>query len=69
MDTIGRPTIVLTANNAIEEWRDGGSLIVTYDYPWTAGFRKPVTIAVSIFGVFFAAWLIGNLDVRIGKKR
>jgi oligosaccharyltransferase complex subunit alpha (ribophorin I) len=67
MDTVGRPTLVLIANNAVEEWREAGSLIVTYDYPWIAGFRKPVTITVAIFAVFLGAWLVGNLDVRIGK--
>jgi oligosaccharyltransferase complex subunit alpha (ribophorin I) len=69
MDTQGRPTIVLTSVNGVEEWRDRGALIVTYDYSWIAGLRKPLTIAVSIFGVFFAAWVIGTLDFRIGKKK
>ena len=69
MDTIGRPTLVITAHNVVEEWRDRGSLIVTYEYPWIAGFRKPITISVAIFGAFFTAWVIGNLSVRIGKQK
>jgi oligosaccharyltransferase complex subunit alpha (ribophorin I) len=69
MDTLGRPTLVIIGRNAVEEWRDRGSLIVTYDYPWIAGFRKPITIAVALFGVFTAAWVIGNIDVRIGKRK
>ena len=68
MDTIGRPTVVLEANNAIEEWRGRGDIIVSYEYPWTAGLRKPLTIAAAMFGVYFAVWVVGNLDVRIGKK-
>jgi len=67
MDTIGRPTVVLIANNAIEEWRDRGSIIITYEYPWTAGFRKPLTITAAIMAVFTTAWLIGNLNVKIGR--
>jgi oligosaccharyltransferase complex subunit alpha (ribophorin I) len=34
-----------------------------------AGLRKPVTIFVGILGVFTAAWLVGSLDVSIGKRR
>ena len=68
MDTIGRPTVVFEAKNAIEEWRSRGNIIITYDYPWVAGLRKPLTIAVAMFGVYFTAWVVGNLDVRIGKK-
>jgi oligosaccharyltransferase complex subunit alpha (ribophorin I) len=69
MDTLGRPTIVLTALNAVDEWRDRGDIIITYDYPWLAGYRKPITISVALFSVFFTAWVIGNLNVSIGKKR
>jgi oligosaccharyltransferase complex subunit alpha (ribophorin I) len=68
MDTIGRPTVVLTAYNAVEDWRDRADLIVTYEYPLIASFRKPLTIAITAFGLFFTVWVIGNLDVRIGKK-
>jgi oligosaccharyltransferase complex subunit alpha (ribophorin I) len=68
MDTIGRPTIVLTAHNAIEDWRDRGDLVITYEYPWLAGFRKPIAIATAVFGVFFTVWVVGNIDVTIGKK-
>jgi oligosaccharyltransferase complex subunit alpha (ribophorin I) len=69
MDTVGRPTIVLVAHNAIEEWRDRGDVVITYDYPWIAGYRKPLTIAGGVLGLFTAAWIIGNIDVRIGKKK
>jgi oligosaccharyltransferase complex subunit alpha (ribophorin I) len=68
MDTVGRPTLVLTATNAVEEWRERGDVIITYDYPWLAGYRKPATMAAAIFGVFFTAWAVSNLEVRIGKK-
>lgn len=69
MDTKGRPTVVLTAHNVVEEWRDRGSLIITYDYPWLASFRKPISITLAVFGVFATIWAVGNIDVRIGKKR
>jgi oligosaccharyltransferase complex subunit alpha (ribophorin I) len=68
MDTVGRPTLILTAVNAVEDWRERGDVVITYDYPWLAGYRKPATIAAAIFSIFFTAWIVGNLDVRIGKK-
>lgn len=67
MDTIGRTTLKLTAINLVDEWRDR-DIVVTYDYPWTAGFRKPVVIFATLLSVFSAAWVIGRLDVSIGKK-
>lgn len=67
MDTLGRPTLQLTAFNLVDEWRDK-DLIITYDYPFGAAYRKPLTISAAIFAVFAAAWLVGSLDVSIGKK-
>ena len=66
MDTVGRTTVKLTAMNVVDESR-GQPLIVTYDYPFTAAFTKPITIFTGIFAVFVAAWGIGQLDVSIGK--
>lgn len=39
---------------------------VTYDYPISAGLRKPITIFVGVLAVFITAWVIGRLDVSIG---
>ena len=68
MDTLGRPMLKLTALNVVDEWREK-ELIVAYDYPWAAGYRKPITIAAALGSVFIGVWVIGNLDTRIGKKR
>ncbi|KAF1809426.1 oligosaccharyltransferase alpha subunit [Eremomyces bilateralis CBS 781.70] len=67
MDTLGRPTLQLTAVNIVDEWRDK-DLIVTYTYPWTAGYRKPLTIAAAMISVFITVWIVGSLDVSIGRK-
>jgi len=67
MDTVGRPTLKLTALNVADDVRDNVDLIVTYDYPWIAGFRKPITITTGILALFAASWIIGGLDLRIGK--
>lgn len=68
MDTVGRPSLTLTALNVVDEWRDK-DVIVTYDYPWTAGYRKPVTITAALGGIFVAIWVIGNIDTRIGGRK
>lgn len=68
MDTLGRTTLSLTAINLVDEFRER-DLIVTYDYPWAAGFRKPIVITLGMFSVFVAAWIFGNLDTSIGKKK
>lgn len=68
MDTVGRSSLVLTALNVVDEWRDK-DIIVTYDYPWTAGYRKPVTITAALGSIFVAVWIIGNIDTRIGGRK
>ncbi|KAL8729497.1 MAG: hypothetical protein Q9181_004978, partial [Wetmoreana brouardii] len=67
LDTVGRTTVRFTAMNVVDEARDKG-LIVTYDYPFSAAFRKPITIFLGVFAVFVTAWAIGRLDVSIGKQ-
>ncbi|KAL8675082.1 MAG: hypothetical protein Q9168_000565 [Polycauliona sp. 1 TL-2023] len=67
MDTVGRTKLRLTAMNVADEARDK-PLIVTYDYPFSAAFRKPITIFLGIAAVFVTAWGIGRLDVSIGKQ-
>ncbi len=66
MDTLGRTTLELTAMNVVDESRDK-DLVVTYDYPFTAAYRKPITIFVGVMAVFATAWAIGRLDISIAK--
>ncbi|KAH7119022.1 Ribophorin I [Dendryphion nanum] len=68
LDTVGRTTLTLTAINVVDDFRDR-DLIVTYDYPWTAGFRKPIVITLGVFALFTATWIVGSLDTSIGKKK
>lgn len=68
MDTIGRTTLTLRARNVFDEIRDR-EVVVTYEYPFVAGLRKPLVIAASIAAVFVAAWAIGSLDVGIRGRR
>ena len=66
MDTLGRTTVKLTAMNVVDESRDR-DVIVTYDYPLLAAFRKPLIIFAGVMAVFVTAWGIGTLDISIGK--
>jgi oligosaccharyltransferase complex subunit alpha (ribophorin I) len=68
MDTQGRTMLTLTARNVIDEVRDR-ELIVTYDYPFLAGVRKPLVIFASVTALFVAAWGVGSLDVGITGRR
>lgn len=68
MDTVGRTTLTVTAVNVVDELRDR-DLIVTYDYPFAARFRKPLTIFAGVLVLFVASWVVGNLDVSIGKQK
>jgi oligosaccharyltransferase complex subunit alpha (ribophorin I) len=68
MDTLGRTALTLTATNIVDDLRDR-ELIVTYDYPFMAGLRKPLVIFGSLLAVFTAAWVVGSVDVGIrGRK-
>jgi oligosaccharyltransferase complex subunit alpha (ribophorin I) len=68
MDTVGRTALTVHAINLVDEFRDR-DIIVTYDLPWTAGFRKPITLGVGMFAVFAVWWVVGSLDTSIGKKK
>ncbi|KAJ9667793.1 dolichyl-diphosphooligosaccharide--protein glycosyltransferase subunit 1 [Coniosporium apollinis] len=68
MDTHGRTTLKLTALNLVDEWRDR-DIVVTYDYPWTAGFRKPLTIFAAVLVVFAVAWAVGSVDTSIAARQ
>ncbi|KAF2711562.1 Ribophorin I [Pleomassaria siparia CBS 279.74] len=68
LDTVGRTSLSLSAINVVDDLRDR-ELIVTYDYPWTAGLRKPIVITLGVFSLFAVVFVIGTLDTSIGKKK
>lgn len=68
MDTVGRTELKLTASNVIDEAKDV-TVLVTYEYPYLAGLRKPVTIFVGLAVTSALAWVIGSLDTSIGGKK
>jgi oligosaccharyltransferase complex subunit alpha (ribophorin I) len=68
MDTVGRTTLNLVAINVVDELRER-DLIVTYEYPSSAKYRKPLVLAGGLFVLFVFCCVVGNLDVSIGKKQ
>lgn len=68
MDTLGRTTLAFSASNVIDEARDQ-AVIVTYNYNVASALRKPLTVFAGILGVFGTAWLVGNIDVSIGRVK
>lgn len=68
MDTVGRTTLTLIARNVVDDVRDR-ELIVTYDYPFVAKFRKPLSITALVGALFAAAYVVGSLDVGIKAGR
>jgi oligosaccharyltransferase complex subunit alpha (ribophorin I) len=68
MDTLGRPSLDLHAINIVDEFRER-ELIVTYDYSWTAGYRKPIVLTLGLFAVFTVTWVLGSIDTSIGKSK
>ncbi|OAL33713.1 hypothetical protein AYO20_07051 [Fonsecaea nubica] len=68
MDTLGRTELKLTAYNVVDEARDV-TILVTYEYPFLAAFRKPMTIFTGLAVVFVLAYLVGSVDTSIGKKK
>jgi oligosaccharyltransferase complex subunit alpha (ribophorin I) len=68
MDTTGRTALTLTAVKIVDDIRDR-ELIVTYDYPFVAGLRKPLVIFGGFISLFVAVWVIGSVDVSIRGKQ
>ncbi|CBF79447.1 hypothetical protein AN7472.2 [Aspergillus nidulans FGSC A4] len=67
MDTLGRTALTLTVESLTDEARDS-QLVVTYDYAFWDGMRKPITITIGLLSVFAAAWAVANIDVSIKKR-
>ena len=62
------PSDDFTSSGGISVLESNSLPQVTYDYPFSAAFRKPVTIFLGVISVFATAWVVGRLDVSIGKK-
>jgi len=68
MDTQGRTMLTLTAINVIDELRDK-ELLISYDYPFMAGLRKPIAVFLLAVALFVGGWALSTVDVDIAGKR
>ncbi|EXJ89336.1 oligosaccharyl transferase complex subunit OST4 [Capronia epimyces CBS 606.96] len=68
MDTLGRTELKLTTTNVVDEARDV-TILVTYQYSFLAGLRKPFTVFAGVAVVFVVAFLVGRVDTSIGKRK
>ncbi|KAL9051771.1 MAG: hypothetical protein Q9162_005823 [Coniocarpon cinnabarinum] len=64
MDTLGRTSLELTARNLCDDWTER-DLVVMYEYPAMAAWRKPLTIVGSMLGVFGLVFALSRVDVSI----
>jgi oligosaccharyltransferase complex subunit alpha (ribophorin I) len=51
LDSFGRTAIKLRFENLVDEKR-GTEIVVVYEYPWFAGFRKVVVVATGVLALF-----------------
>ena len=68
MDTLGRAELKLNAMNVVDEARDA-ELVVTYVYPFSAAFRKPLSTFAGILVFFTVIWALGRVDTSIGRRK
>jgi len=68
MDTLGRTELKLKAWNVVDEARDA-EVVVMYEYPFFAAYRKPMSIFVALLGVFAVTWAVGTVDTSIGRRK
>jgi oligosaccharyltransferase complex subunit alpha (ribophorin I) len=68
LDTIGRTALVIKARNLVDDFRDR-ELIVSYDYPFMASFRKPLVVFGSAIAVFMSVWAVGNVKLDFETKK
>jgi oligosaccharyltransferase complex subunit alpha (ribophorin I) len=67
MDTLGRTTLELRAINMVDEQRDR-DILVTYDLPFLAAFRKPAAIFGLVISLFVGYYALGLVDTSIGRS-
>jgi oligosaccharyltransferase complex subunit alpha (ribophorin I) len=51
LDSLGRTAVKLEFENVVDEKR-GNEIVVIYEYPRLAGFRKVIVVALGVLAVF-----------------
>ncbi|KAJ3128535.1 proteasome regulatory particle base subunit [Nowakowskiella sp. JEL0407] len=62
-DSIGRPTVILEKNHAVEE--NFVPITVTYKYSTASLFIKPIIVSIIIFGLFVLSMIYTRVDLSI----
>lgn len=68
LDTIGRTALVIKARNLVDDFR-GRELIVSYDVPFLLSIRKPLVVFGSMLATFFAAYIIGGVELKFSSGK
>ncbi|RDA91730.1 hypothetical protein CP533_4793 [Ophiocordyceps camponoti-saundersi (nom. inval.)] len=66
LDTMGRTTVTIEADNLVDEFRDR-DIIISYEAPIGAALRKPLIVFSSMLALFAAAWAVGKVEVGFSK--
>jgi oligosaccharyltransferase complex subunit alpha (ribophorin I) len=66
MDTVGRTELKLSAMNVVDEARDA-KILVLYDYPYFAAFRKPLSVVGGVLSLFVTVYGLGLINTKIGR--
>lgn len=68
LDTLGRTSVTIKAQNLVDEFRDR-ELIILYDAPLSAALRKPIVVFSSMLSLFVLTWAIGKVQVGFKAKK
>ena len=67
LDTIGRTSVTIKARNLVDDFRDR-DVIISYETSLMLTLRKPLVIFATMMGVYFAAWVVGKVEVGLAKQ-
>ena len=60
LDSLGRTAVRLRFENVVDEKR-GTEIVLVYEYPRFAGFRKVIVIMTGVFAVFIIRLVGGSV--------
>lgn len=67
LDTLGRTSVTIKAQNLVDEFRDR-HVIITYDATLASALRKPILVFASMMAIYASAWVVGSIRVGFAKN-
>ncbi|KAK2593918.1 dolichyl-diphosphooligosaccharide--protein glycosyltransferase subunit 1 [Conoideocrella luteorostrata] len=67
LDTLGRTSVTIKAQNLVDEFRDR-DVIISYETSLFDTLRKPFIVFGSMMTVYAAAWAVGKVEVGFARK-